>query len=117
MTDTQKTEPEIVDETDAATATQGQVLSLGGLFGRNISGLPILALLIIGLSLATDTFLTGTNLDNLGRQVSIYAIIAIGELLVILTAGIDLSVGSIVGLSGAITAQMVFETSSAGNAL
>jgi ribose transport system permease protein len=117
MNDTQKTQSKIVDDPEAETATQGQVLSLGGMFGRNISGLPILALLVIGLSLATDTFLTGTNLDNLGRQVSIYAIIAIGQLLVILTAGIDLSVGSLVGLSGVITAKMVFETSSASNVL
>lgn len=117
MTDNQKIQPKIVDEPEAETATQDRVLSLSGMFGRNVSGLPILALLVIGLSLATDTFLTGTNLDNLGRQVSIYAIIAIGQLLVILTAGIDLSVGSLVGLSGVITAKMVFETSSVGNAL
>jgi ribose transport system permease protein len=117
MTDTQKTQPKIVDEPEAETAIRGQVLSLSGMFASNISGLPILALLVIGLSLATDTFLTGTNLDNLGRQVSIYAIIAIGQLLVILTAGIDLSVGSLVGLSGVITAKMVFETSSVGNTL
>lgn len=115
MSDTQKAQPKVVDETAAAAATEGQVLSLSGLFGRKISGLPILALLVIGLSLATDTFLTGTNLDNLGRQVSIYAIIAIGQLLVILTAGIDLAVGSVVGLSGVLTAKMVFETSSAGS--
>jgi ribose transport system permease protein len=77
-----------------------EVFTLGDLLGRCVSGLPVLVLLALGLSLATDTFLTGTNLDNLGRQVSIFAIIAIGQLLVILTAGIDLSVGSVVGLSG-----------------
>lgn len=88
---------------------------LGDLLGRNISGLPVLFILVLGLSLTTDTFLTGTNLDNLGRQVSIYAIIAIGQLLVILTAGIDLSVGSVVGLSGVLTAKLVFETTSTGS--
>lgn len=98
-----------------AAADNTKVFALSDLLGRNISGLPVLVILVIGLSLATDTFLTGTNLDNLGRQVSIYAIIAIGQLLVILTAGIDLSVGSVVGLSGVLTAKMVFETATVGS--
>lgn len=117
MTITQKTDPTVADQSGEPTGADAQPISLSGLLGRNISGLPVLAILVIGLSLATDTFLTGTNLDNLGRQVSIYAIIAIGELLVILTAGIDLSVGSLVGLSGVITAKMVFESSAAGSTL
>ena len=91
-----------------------EVLTLGDLLGRGVSGLPVLVLLALALSLATDTFLTGTNLDNLGRQVSIFAIIAIGQLLVILTAGIDLSVGSVVGLSGVISASLVFEATAGG---
>ncbi|GAA5133379.1 ABC transporter permease [Pseudonocardia adelaidensis] len=90
------------------------VLTLGDLLGRGVSGLPVLVLLALALALATDTFLTGTNLDNLGRQVSIFAIIAIGQLLVILTAGIDLSVGSVVGLSGVIAATVVFEATAGG---
>jgi ribose transport system permease protein len=96
---------------------QKQVFGLGGLFGRGLGGLPVLVVLVLGLSLTTDTFLTATNLDNLGRQVAIYAIIAIGELLVILTAGIDLSVGSVVGLSGVIAAKAVFETAGSGSVL
>lgn len=99
-------------------ATEEQeVLGLGSLLGRGFGGLPVLLALAVGLSLATDTFLTGTNLENLGRQVSIYAIIAIGQLLVILTAGIDLSVGSVVGLSGVIAAKTVFETAGTGSVL
>ena len=122
MTKTPTTATGIVDHQADATEPGAQtedekVFGLGDLLGRNISGLPVLAILVLGLSLATDTFLTGTNLDNLGRQVSIYAIIAIGQLLVILTAGIDLSVGSLVGLSGVLTAKMVFETTSSGSLL
>lgn len=96
---------------------QQEVLGLGALFSRRFGGLPVLLALALVLSLATDTFLTGTNLDNLGRQVSIYAIIAIGQLLVILTAGIDLSVGSVVGLSGVIAAKTVYETAGSGPVL
>jgi ribose transport system permease protein len=89
-----------------------EILGLRDVLGREMSGVPVLLLFVLILSLATDTFLTGVNLDNLGRQVSIYAIIAIGQLLVILTAGIDLSVGSVVGLSGVIVAQAVFDVTS-----
>lgn len=93
-------------EPDAA-----QILRLGQILGRNSGGLPVLLLLAFTLTLTTDSFLTATNLDNLGRQVSIYAILAIGQLLVILTSGIDLSVGSVAGLAGVIAAKTVFETS------
>ncbi|MFD4653711.1 ABC transporter permease [Streptomyces sp. NPDC058441] len=88
-----------------------QILNLGQIMGRSSGGLPVLLVLVFTLTLTTESFLTGTNLDNLGRQVSIYAIIAIGQLLVILTAGIDLSVGSVAGLAGVIAAKTVFETS------
>lgn len=80
----------------------------------NASGFAIVFLLAVALTLGTDTFLTGANIDSLGRQVSIYAIIAIGQLLVILTGGIDLAVGSVVGLSGIVVAQAVFETVGSG---
>jgi ribose transport system permease protein len=95
----------------------GEILGLRDVLGREMSGVPVLLLFVLILSLATDTFLTGVNLDNLGRQVSIYAILAIGQLLVILTAGIDLSVGSVVGLSGVIVAQAVFDVTSMAGVL
>jgi ribose transport system permease protein len=44
---------------------------------------------------------------NLARQVAVFGIIAVGQLLVILTAGIDLSVGSVLGLTGCITAELL----------
>lgn len=87
-----------------------EILKLGQIFNKGLGGIPILLVLAFGLSLTTDVFLTGTNLDNLGRQVSIYAIIGVGELLVIITAGIDLSVGSVVGIAGVVAATAVFET-------
>lgn len=102
---------------DGAKGDRGQrpeeVLTARHLLGRGVNGIPVLIVLVLVLSLSTDTFLTLTNLDNLGRQVSIYAIIAMGQLLVILTRGIDLSVGSVVGLSGIIASTAVFETSGA----
>lgn len=84
-----------------------KVVSLGDVLGRDAGGLIVLLILFGGLSLASDSFLTGNNLANLARQVAIFGIIAAGELLVILTAGIDLSVGSLVALSGCVTAALL----------
>ncbi|MFC6894698.1 ABC transporter permease [Nonomuraea dietziae] len=84
-----------------------RVITLGDIAGRESGGLVVLLVAIGALTLASDEFLTGNNLSNLARQVAIFGIIAVGQLLVILTAGIDLSVGSILGLSGASTAQFL----------
>jgi ribose transport system permease protein len=61
------------------------------------SGLIVVAIL---LTIASPYFLTANNLFNIGVQVSIVAIIAVGETMVILTGGIDLSVGAVAGLGG-----------------
>ncbi|HCB47973.1 MAG TPA: ribose ABC transporter permease [Chloroflexi bacterium] len=68
----------------------------------------LLILLGIGLvfTLGSDRFLTPSNLMNIAVQTSIIAIIAIGMTFVILTAGIDLSVGSVVALCGALAAGL-----------
>jgi len=49
--------------------------------------------------------LTENNLINLMRQASLWAIIAVGQTFVIITAGIDLSVGAVVGFSGVVVAM------------
>jgi len=84
-----------------------RVIGFGDVFGRDAGGLIVLLILFGALTLASDEFLTANNLSNLARQVAIFGIIAIGQLLVILTAGIDLSVGSVLGLAGAITAELL----------
>lgn len=66
-----------------------------------------LILLCIVLSLASDRFLTNSNLLNVLRQSSINGIISIGMMLVILTRGIDLSVGSVLALSTVIGVDML----------
>jgi ribose transport system permease protein len=84
-----------------------RILGLTDILGREAGGLLVLLVLIAALTVATETFLTGTNLANLVRQVTVFAVLAVGQLFVILTAGIDLSVGSVLALSGAVTAQML----------
>jgi len=84
-----------------------RVVTLGSIAGRESGVLIVLLVAFGGLTLASDDFLTSNNLANLARQVSIFGILAIGQLMVILTGGIDLSVGSVLGLSGAVTAQLL----------
>lgn len=70
---------------------------------------PLLALviLVVVVSVMNPSFVTPNNLLNLLRQVSINALIAFGMSFVILTGGIDLSVGSTLALSGALTAGLI----------
>ncbi|AMA73932.1 MULTISPECIES: ABC transporter permease subunit [Aneurinibacillus] len=70
---------------------------------------PFIGLLIITVILAvlSPNFLTLDNILNVLRQVSINALIAFGMTFVILTGGIDLSVGAILALAGALTAGMM----------
>ncbi|EMS96290.1 ribose ABC transporter, permease protein [Agrobacterium tumefaciens str. Cherry 2E-2-2] len=64
-------------------------------------------LLFVVLSVASPNFLSTNNLINVLRQVSINGVLAVGMTFVILTAGIDLSIGSILALAGAASASLV----------
>ena len=64
--------------------------------------LPILLLIVLLFSLLSENFLTSNNLVNVFRQSSINIVLATGMTLVILTGGIDLSVGSILATSAVI---------------
>ena len=66
-----------------------------------------LALLVVVVSILSPSFLTTKNIFNVLRQTSVNAIIAAGMTFVILTGGIDLSVGSILAISGAVCASML----------
>lgn len=66
-----------------------------------------LVLLSVVLSILSPYFLTTENLLSIGLQTAIIAIIALGMVFVIISGGIDLSVGSIVALSGIVTAQFL----------
>lgn len=92
-----------LETSQAAVQEQRTPISLG----RESGGILVLLIFIAVLILTTNDFLTLTNLDNLIRQVAVFAILSVGQLFVILTGGIDLSVGSILGLSGGVTALML----------
>ena len=79
--------------------TKELVTKLGPLIG--------LFLLVIVITLLNPSFLSINNLFNVLRQVSISALIAFGMTFVILTGGIDLSVGSTLALTGAVAASLL----------
>lgn len=63
-------------------------------------------LLVLAMSIASPNFLRRQNLMNVARQTSVHGIMAVGMTFVILTAGIDLSVGSTLALSGLLSAYL-----------
>lgn len=68
----------------------------------------IALLVLIGIvSSLSENFFTLNNIFNILQQTSVNAIMAVGMTLVILTAGIDLSVGSLMALTGAVAASIV----------
>ena len=67
----------------------------------------IFIVLFVAMSIFAPNFLSGGNIANVLRQISINGICAIGMTFVMLTGGIDLSVGSIIGVSGVLTAMMM----------
>lgn len=81
------------------SSSQSVLQKLGPLLG--------LILLVVIITILSPNFLTVNNLMNVLRQVSINALIAFGMTFVILTGGIDLSVGSILALTGAVTAGLL----------
>ncbi|WP_182084061.1 ABC transporter permease [Aureimonas sp. ME7] len=71
---------------------------------KTFGPLLFLLVLMVVFALVNPNFLNPTNLFNVLRQISITGLIALGMTFVILTAGIDLSVGSLVALSGMVAA-------------
>jgi inositol transport system permease protein len=75
-------------------------------FLARFAPLIFLIVLMTVFAVAEPTFLTSLNLFNVLRQVSIYGLLAIGMTFVILTAGIDLSIGSAVAFAGLVAAAV-----------
>lgn len=87
---------EIIDTETQAKSTKTSILSLLDKYGILIV---ILVLCAILYASQPDVFLSWRNLTNILTQNSVHAVLAIGVFMVILTAGIDLSVGSVLALS------------------
>jgi ribose transport system permease protein len=82
-------------------------LSNSSLSLRRFQSLFALAMMVIALACLSDNFLTPENGWNILRQISVNLCLSIGMTLVILSGGIDLSVGAILGFAGAIAAGLL----------
>jgi ribose transport system permease protein len=67
----------------------------------------VLVLMCITAALISDAFLNPFNLINVARQIALFGIVSVGMTFVILTAGIDLSVGSIVAVAAVVSALLL----------
>jgi ribose transport system permease protein len=74
---------------------------------RSMQSLLALAVMIVVLGVSTDSFLSLANGWNILRQISVNLCLSIGMTLVVITGGIDLSVGAILALAGAVAAGLL----------
>lgn len=75
---------------------------------KKISGiLMLLVYVCVATMLLNDKFVTAFNMENLTRWSSLFAILGIGVAFVIITGGIDLSIGSVIGLVGCLLPMLV----------
>src|SRR5262249_36065239 len=79
----------------------------GRQFAANNSTLLVTLALLIVFGLTANVFLTGQNIFNILRQMSVVATVGIGMTLVILIGGIDLSVGSTLFMSAGLSALLL----------
>jgi ribose/xylose/arabinose/galactoside ABC-type transport system permease subunit len=79
---------------------------MSGLAG-DLTGVVVVVVLALVFGLTTPYFLTPDNVLNILRQMSVIGVVGIGATLVILIGGIDLSVGSVVLLTGGITGTLI----------
>nr|WP_318538960.1 ABC transporter permease [Terribacillus saccharophilus] len=66
-----------------------------------------IVILCIGVQLRNPSFLTGENILDMATNTSILVILALGMMIVLITRGIDLSIGAVIALSGMLTARLV----------
>ena len=82
--------------------------ALARMLGMRETGVALaLVALCVALSILTDNFLNQTNLLNVGRQVSLLGIMAVGMTFVLISGEVDLSVGSIYAFSGLASGMLI----------
>jgi ribose transport system permease protein len=91
-----------MSSTTSLQATQVSTRDRARTLMRTVGMLPVLVLLMLGFGATTDSFLTLQNLSIVAQQASINTVLAAGMTFVILTGGIDLSVGSVLAAAAVI---------------
>jgi ribose transport system permease protein len=108
--------------TPSATADDAQVrrsapdlarAALAAIGAQNLGLLIALIVLVLFISSQTDVFLRTANLLNIGQAVAIVGVLAVMQTVVIISGGLDISVGSVAGLTSVVSALLVSEQGSA----
>ncbi|MGV1049071.1 MAG: ATP-binding cassette domain-containing protein [Solirubrobacterales bacterium] len=99
------------ERAEEAEASRDLPARLGSLASRDAAvPLGVLAAIMVVGAIGSSVFLTSENLTNLAQQAILFALVGAGQLLVILTRGIDLSVGASVGLTNLLTTDLLMHT-------
>ena len=91
-----------------------KAFSIGKMILDKYSSVIVLLVMIILASLISDAFFTASNILNVLRQVAANGILSIGLLMVIITGGIDISIGSVVGITSVLFAALYDPESAVG---
>jgi len=91
----------------SVTAVKPGSGGLNRLRGRETGVFVALVVMCVALTLMNDRFLTSTNLLNIGRQVSLLGIMAVGMTFVLVSGEVDLSIGSTYALAGIASGMMI----------
>ena len=90
-----------------AAGRERSTLKLASALAGDLTGVVVVVVLALVFGLTSPYFLTPDNALNILRQMSVIGVVGIGATLVILIGGIDLSVGSVVLLTGGITGTLI----------
>lgn len=96
--------PQTAEEPPSPVA--GRVIATLGRFS-DLRLLAVILIAVAALSLSSDAFFTSRNLSSVGLYWAFVAMAALGQLFVVIVGGIDLSVGSTMGLAGIVTASIM----------
>lgn len=81
---------------------RGLAARVGGVDGQKLGLVAALGVLCLVASVLSPVFLTGDNAVNIARAVALIGIVSIGQTIVLLCGGIDLSVGAVAGIAGVV---------------
>jgi ribose/xylose/arabinose/galactoside ABC-type transport system permease subunit len=104
--DTKLADPAVKAELHAAAGDAAAKKRRAALVRIAVLAVGFLVVIYVVNLLAHGNFLEPGNLTNVLRQITVNAIMAVGQTFVIITAGIDLSIGSLVALTGVVMAQV-----------
>ena len=82
---------------------------------REAALLPVLAVLLVVGAILNSHFLTLSNMTGIGQQISALGVVVVGESLILLTGGLDLSLESTYGLAPMLAAWLIVPVAAAGN--